>query len=205
MSFLAYYHTSMRWALNNLSAPEFKIYTYLISIAIRPRKSEVKGYKNGIEVYNLYRKGRLLPVNVSLGRISKECRLGIRTVSYAIKKFDDMGIIIKITHYKGRNNNVYLVGTENMWFGIEEFKPDCYFTEFTFIQEGNKMPATVREFILSNRYNSEDLCLGKIPGLNKRLGELFVQPRMQIKHDNVLNLWEAKSSQLFSTMHHLQG
>jgi hypothetical protein len=41
MSFLAYYHTSMRWALNNLSAPEFKIYTYLISIAIRPRKSEV--------------------------------------------------------------------------------------------------------------------------------------------------------------------
>jgi len=204
MSFLAYYHKALRWALTNLSASEFKIYTYLISIALRPRKSEVKGYKNGNEVYNLYRKGRLLSVNVSLGRISKECGLGIRTVSYAIKKFDEGGIIIKITHNRGRTNNIYLAGIENMWADIDLFKPDCYFTELTFIEEGKEMPAPVREFILSNRYSSEDLHHGMIPGLNKTLGDLFVRVKGQ-KTNTVIDLWEAKRRQLFSTMHGLQG
>lgn len=132
-----------------------------------------------------------------MGRISKECRLGIRTVSYAIKKFVDMGIIINITHNKGRINNVYLVGIENMWSAGEDFKPDYYFTEFTFIQEGNKMPAQVREFILSNRYNSEALALGKIPVLNKRLEELFAQDKRQIKQDNVVNLSEVRGGHSF--------
>jgi len=200
MSFLAYYHTALRWALTNLSASEFKIYTYLISIALRPRKSEVKGYKNGKEVYNLYRKGRLLSVNVSLGRISRECGLGIRTVSYAIQAFDERGIIIKITHNKGRNNNVYLVGIENMWADIDSYKPDWYFTEFTFIEEGKEMPAPVRDFILSNRHSIEDLHHGTIPGLNTTLGDLFVRAKGQ-RPDNVIDMWEAKRSQLFSTMH----
>jgi hypothetical protein len=204
MSFLAYYHTALRWALTNLSASEFEVYTYLISIALRPRKSEVKGYTNGKEVYNLYRKGRLLSVNVSLGRIARECGLGIRTVSSAIKTFGERGIIIKITHKRGRTNNVYLVGIENMWADIDSYKPDWYFTEFTFIEEGKEMPPPVRDFILSNRYSSEDLHHGKIPGLNKTLNELFVRVKGQ-RTNTVIDLWEAKRSQLFSTMHGLQG
>ena len=192
MSFLAYYHTSLRWALRNLSPTEFKTYTYMISIPIRAKKSEVKGYRNGMEVYNLFRKGRLLPVNVSVRRIAEECNLGERTVAYAIKVLDDRGVIIRITHHKGRLNHVYLVGIENMWTTTKEFKPDCYFTDFTFIQEGERMPDGVRDFILSNRYDAEALSRNEIPGIKKSLGDLFAGPRRKSKKSDEVDLWQEK-------------
>ncbi len=97
MPVLAYHHTSMRWALKHLTAPEFKVYTYLISIVIRPKEVDAKTFRNGIEIYNLYTKGRLLPVNVSISRIALECKLGERTVANAIKRLNAIGIIIKIS------------------------------------------------------------------------------------------------------------
>ena len=188
MPFLAYDHTVMRWALRNMTAPEFKVYTYLISIAIRPKKSEAKGYRNGQEIYDLYRKGSLLPVNVSIGRMAEQCKLSDRTVAKAISRFSEMGLVIKITHHKGRFNNLYIVGVENMW-ATEEFRPDYYFAAFTFIQNGESVPEAVRYFILENRYNAKALASHEIPVVNKKLYELFVQSYNAKKHDNVINLW----------------
>ncbi len=192
MPFLAYDHTPMRWALRHLTAPEFKVYIYMISIAIRPRKSDAKWFANAKEIYRLYKEGRLLPVNVSVRRIAKECKLGERTVAKAVKRFAEVGIILKITNHKGRKNNMYLVGIENMWGIGEDFKRDCYFTELCFIQDGNGMPDPVRYFIFNNRYDAKTLSENEIPEIGKRLGELFVGSYNSEKWDKVVNLWPVR-------------
>jgi len=188
MPFLAYDHTVMRWALKHMTAPEFKVYTYMISIAIRPKKSEAKGFRNGKEIRDLYRKGSLLPVNVSIARIAEQCKLSDRTVAKAIHRFSEKGLVIKITRHRGRFSNVYLVGVENMW-KADVFRPDYYFAAFTFIQDGDSMPDAVRYFILENRYNAKALASNEIPRVNKKLYELFAQSYNAKKHDNVVNLW----------------
>jgi len=192
MPFLMYHHTCLRWSLRHMTSPEFKVYTYLISIPIRPKKSAVRGYKNGLEIYNLYKEGRLLAVNVSIGRIARECKLSERTVAYAVKRFCDLGIILKITNYRGRFNNVYIVGIENMWHDDEQFKKDYYFTEFASVHDGCGVADAVRSFILKNRYNSKTLACAEVPGLGKRLIELFAQEYNQKKWDNVVKLWEVR-------------
>lgn len=191
MPFLAYDHTAMRWALKNMTAPEFKVYTYMISIVIRPKKSEAKGYRNGQEIYDLYRKGSLLPVNVSISRIAEQCKLSERTVAKAIGRFDEMGMVFRITHHRGRFSNVYLVGVENMW-KADEFRPDYYFVAFTFIQNGECVPDAVRHFIWEYRHNAKALAHNEIPGTGKKLCELFAQSYNGKKHDNVVKLWEVR-------------
>jgi hypothetical protein len=193
MVFLSYYHTSMRWALRNMTAPEFKIYTYLISIPIRAKKAEINKYKNGIEVYDLYRKGNLLPVNVSVDRIAEECKLGARTVHKAISRFNELGAILKTTNHKGRHNNVYLVGIKNMWYTTEDdFKSEHFFTEFSFIQNGEALPDAVRYFILNNRYDAETLAHEEVPDMNKTLGDLFVSDYPRRRAENTVRLFQVK-------------
>ena len=192
MPFLAYYHSSLRWALRHMTAPEFKVYTYLISIVIRPKKSDISKYTRGIEVYNIYMKGRMLVVNVSIGRIAKECKLGERTVAKAMKRFSDAGILIKITSHKGRYNHIYLVGIENMWPENKEYKGEYYFTEFKSIQDGNALPDAVRDFIIANKYDAEKLARNGIPELNVKLRDLFVDAYNKKKDDDVVRLWNVR-------------
>jgi hypothetical protein len=193
MVFLSYYHTALRWALKNMTAPEFKVYTYLISIPIRAKKAESNKYKNGTEVYALYREGGLLPVNVSAKRMAVECKLGERTVAKAISRFSDLGAILKITDHKGRHNNVYIVGIKNMWYAEDDdFKPEHFFTEFSFIQNGEVLPDAVRYFILNNRYDSETLAHEEVPEMNQTLGELFVQEYQKHRDEGVVKLFQRR-------------
>jgi hypothetical protein len=182
----------MRWALRNLTSPEFKVYTYMISVAIRPRKSDARWFPNGKEIYRLYREGRILASNVSVRRIAKECKLSERTVAKAVKRFSDVGIVLKITNYKGRRSNIYLVGVENMWSIGEGLKPDCYFTELCFIQDGNAIPDPVRYFIFNNRYDAQALAQKDIPQLGQRLGDLFVGSYDNEKRDKMVKLWQVR-------------
>ena len=192
MPFLAYDHTPMRWALRNLTSPEFKVYTYMISVAIRPNKSDAKWFPNGKEIYRLYREGRILASNVSVRRIAKECKLSERTVAKAVKRFSDVGIVLKITNYKGRHSNIYLVGVENMWGIGEGFKNDCYFTELRYIQDGSSLPDTVRDFIFNNRHDAQALAQNEIPDIGERLGELFVGSYDNGKWDKMVKLWQVR-------------
>jgi hypothetical protein len=175
-----------------MTAPEIKIYTYLISIPIRAKKAEINNYKNGIEVYDLYRKGSLLPVNFSVSRIADECKLGERTVARAISRFGALGAILKTTNHKGGHNNVYLVGIKNMWPKDEDFKQEHFFTEFSYIQNGEPLPDAVRYFILSNRYDSETLAHEEVPEMNQTLGELFVEDYPRHLYEGVVRLFQRK-------------
>ena len=112
--FLKYYQTQNRWTLSHLNGSEYKLFTYILSIILRPKKPNTD-FKNGQEVYEIYHQGQLLPVNTSHESIAESCNMDTKTVRRALNKLNDMGIALRVSKQRYGINNIYILGMLNRW------------------------------------------------------------------------------------------
>jgi hypothetical protein len=169
--FLRFYDTQLRWALKHLTCSEYKVFTYMISIIVKSKITN-HGFKNGREVYEMYQQGYLLPVNTSHDTIAKNCSLNIKTVRRALDRFEEMGIMLRISKKSYGVNNIYIVGMRNGWHREDMKRSEYLFIDTIFLQRGEKIPDDIKDFIIKNRRNRVALFNQKIIE-KKTLPEIF--------------------------------
>lgn len=170
--YLMYYDAHHRWALKHLNGSEYKVFTYMLSIIIRPKKLEA-GFKNGKEVFEIYQHGHLLPVNASYDTIATNCNLDPKTVRRALSKFDEMGVMLKISKQPYGINNIYILGMRNSWHREDMTRSEYLFIDTGFLKRGEKMPDNIKKFIVENRRDKIILYTRRIGAHKKTLSDIF--------------------------------
>jgi len=183
--FLKYYHTQNRWALKHLTGSEYKVFTYMLSIILRPKKPNAD-FKNGKEVYEIYRQGQLLPVNTSHEAIAESCNMDVKTVRRALNKLDEMGILLRVSKQSYGINNIYILGLLNTWHRENMTRAEYLFIDTDFLQRGEKMPDDIKKFILKYRRDKSALYTKKIGGQGKSMPEIFFPPKAEVLQFNEL-------------------
>ena len=157
--FLRLYYSQLQWALQHLEGTEYKVFTYLISIIIRPNQRFIE-FKNGKEIYEIYHDGKLLPVNVSHETIRKNCNIDIKTVRRVLKVLHETGVALTVSKKNFGHNNIYLMGMRNIWDREDMKRSEYLFVDTDYLQRGKVIPEDIRKQSVNegNLRKSEDIC-----------------------------------------------
>ena len=146
------------WILGNkffqsLSHAEFRVMVYLLSSALKISRRDER-YKRGEMIASLYQKNGILFANVSQSTIAERCNVDRATAYKVLKKFDDVGAIIKMSNGQEKGlNNFYILGFQNQR-PDKSGKQEYYLVDSIPIRTGKKLPEEVRKFI-SEHYKGE--------------------------------------------------
>ncbi|MFZ0451948.1 MAG: hypothetical protein WAL98_22175 [Desulfatiglandaceae bacterium] len=135
--------------VQSLSHAEFRILIYLLSSALKISKPN-KDYKRGDLIASLYKKNKILFINVSQRTIAEKCNVNRATVCKAIKKFKGFGAVIKMPDCKNNGaNDYFIIGFENSKKD-KDGKQEYYLVDSIPIRTGQKLPDESKDFIRSH-------------------------------------------------------
>jgi DNA-binding MarR family transcriptional regulator len=133
----------------SLSHAEFRIMVYLLSSALKISKRDER-YKRGEIIASLYQKSGILCANVSQSTIAERCNVDRATAYRALKKFSEIGAIIKMSDGQEKgSNNLYILGFQNQRPN-KSGKQEYYLVDSIPIRGGEKLPDKIRKFILEH-------------------------------------------------------
>ena len=176
--FLKMYYSQLQWALQYLEGTEYKVFTYLVSIIIRPNQRFIE-YKNGKEIYEIYHDGKLLPVNVSHETIRKNCNIDIKTVRRVLKALHETGVALTVSKKEYGHNNIYLMGMRNIWDREDMKRSEYLFIDTDYLQHGKAIPEDIRHRIINYRKDNVSIFGERIKN-RQTLLDLFFPPKAEV-------------------------
>jgi DNA-binding MarR family transcriptional regulator len=132
--------------MQSLSHAEYRIMVYLLSSALKISKRDAR-YKRGELIASLYQRNHILFANVSQSTIADRCGINRATAYKALKKFNDIGAVIKMSEGgKGESNDYFIIGFENHRQD-KDGKQEYYLIDSIPIRNGRELPDHIKEFI----------------------------------------------------------
>ena len=176
--FLRLYYSQLQWALQHLEGTEYKVFTYLISIIIRPNQRFTE-FKNGKEIYEIYHDGKLLPVNVSHETIRENCTIDIKTVRRVLKVLHETGVALTVSKKNFGRNNIYLMGMRNIWDREDMKRSEYLFVDTDYLQRDKVIPEDIRKLIINNRKDNVSIFGERIKN-RQTLLDLFFPSKAEV-------------------------
>jgi DNA-binding MarR family transcriptional regulator len=132
--------------VQSLSHADYRILIYLLSSTLKISKRN-KDYKRGDLIASLYKKNKILFINITQRTIAEKCSVNRATVCKALKKFKDFGAIIKMPDSKENGaNDYYIIGFENHRKD-KDGKQEYYLVDSIPVRAGEKLPDSSKDFI----------------------------------------------------------
>ena len=132
--------------VQSLSHADYRILVYLLSSTLKISKAN-KEYKRGDLIASLYKKNRILFINVTQRTIAEKCSVNRATVCKALKKFKDFGAVIKMPDGKENGaSDYYIIGFENHRKD-KDGKQEYYLVDSIPVRAGENLPDSSKDFI----------------------------------------------------------